>query len=167
MAVLRGDSSDPKFPAVQGQQTGKEGTGVSGVALGLGVFGQSAGPNGFSGYKAKARGGRGSRARASAPSVSTPRPRLVLPRCGPSAPVMGTACSAAHRTSACSARARGPKDSRASMAKALADRASPRQAWDRSELTRRRRPVPPRFAPSARATDMAFSAARRMSACSA
>ena len=59
MAVLRGDSSDPKIPAVQGQQTGKDGTGVSGVALGLGVFGQSTGPNGFSGVRGESTGGAG------------------------------------------------------------------------------------------------------------
>ena len=56
---LHGDSIDPKVPAVQGLQTGMDGTGVSGVASGVGVFGQSTGPNGFSGVRGESTGGPG------------------------------------------------------------------------------------------------------------
>ncbi len=59
MPAQHGDSSDPKVPAVQGLQTGVDGTGVSGIALGIGVFGQSTGPNGFSGVRGESTGGPG------------------------------------------------------------------------------------------------------------
>ena len=56
---LHGDSIDPQVPAVQGLQTGMDGTGVSGVASGVGVLGQSTGPNGFSGVRGESTGGPG------------------------------------------------------------------------------------------------------------
>src|SRR5678815_5182813 len=52
-------SEDPTIPAVQGSQTGEDGTGVMGVGQGVGVFGQSTGSHGFSGVRGESEGGPG------------------------------------------------------------------------------------------------------------
>jgi hypothetical protein len=56
---LQADSSDPTIPAVQGEQTGEDGTGVLGIGPGNGVFGQSKGTQGFSGVHGDSDGGPG------------------------------------------------------------------------------------------------------------
>ena len=56
---LHGESKDPRVPAVEGLQSGDDGTGVAGIAPGVGVFGQSTGARGFSGVRGESVGGPG------------------------------------------------------------------------------------------------------------
>ena len=56
---LQGVSTDANVAAVQGLQSGDDGTGVAGIAPGMGVFGQSTGPHGFSGVRGESIGGPG------------------------------------------------------------------------------------------------------------
>ena len=59
MEPVNGDSSDPAVPAVQGVQTGEDGTGVLGIGDGNGVLGQSKGSKGFAGVRGESNGGPG------------------------------------------------------------------------------------------------------------
>ena len=56
---LTGASADPGVPAVRGLQSGNDGTGVAGIAPGVGVLGQSTGSHGFSGVRGESVGGPG------------------------------------------------------------------------------------------------------------
>jgi hypothetical protein len=53
------DSSDPNISAVEGVQTGEDGTGVLGIGQGNGVLGQSKGSKGFAGVRGESDGGPG------------------------------------------------------------------------------------------------------------